>query len=124
VSQRNSGCERRPLDNYPTPPWVTEVLLPHLPPKLTVWEPRCRNGNMCAVLRRAGYRVHSSDIASYEDFPRSAAPNGCNAVITSAPFRWARQFIEHALRIIEPHLVSSPCCYAWIMTPRAHDNTC
>ena len=58
---------------------------------------------MCAVLRRAGYRVHSSDIASGEDFLRSAAPNGCNAVITNAPFRWARQFIEHALRITEPH---------------------
>jgi hypothetical protein len=62
----------------------------------------------CAPSCAAGYRVHSSDIASYEDFPRSAAPNGCNAVITNAPFGWARQFIEHALRIIEPHLVSSP----------------
>lgn len=37
MSQRNSGCECRPLDNYPTPPWATEVLLPHLPPKLTVF---------------------------------------------------------------------------------------
>lgn len=31
VGQRNSGYERQERDSYPTPRWVTEALLPHVP---------------------------------------------------------------------------------------------
>ena len=31
MSQRESGYQRKPLDQYETPPWVTLALIPHLP---------------------------------------------------------------------------------------------
>jgi len=31
MSQRDSGYERKPLDQYETPAWVTLALIPHLP---------------------------------------------------------------------------------------------
>jgi hypothetical protein len=55
MSQRESGYERKALDQYETPPWVTLALVPHLP-EITgaVWEPACGGNKMVAALR-AGF---------------------------------------------------------------------
>src|SRR6516165_6856121 len=69
MSQRNSGFRRKKLDDYPTPPWVTEALLPHLPARVrTIWEPAAGSGQMARVLKQAGYAVRASDISQGIDF--------------------------------------------------------
>jgi hypothetical protein len=74
VSQRVSGFERKELDAYSTPHWVTECFLPHIPDRIkAVWEPAAGTGQMVAVLM-ARYTVAATDIDCGRDFwPRARA---------------------------------------------------
>jgi hypothetical protein len=99
MSQRGSGYERKSLDQYETPAWVTLALIPHLPVLGgTVWEPAAGSGKMVTVLRQAGFDVLGTDIAAGTDFLRSSPRDGVSAIITNPPYAAAREFIEHALR--------------------------
>jgi hypothetical protein len=101
MSQRESGYERRALDQYETPSWVTLALVPHLPEiNGSVWEPACGGGKMVAALRQAGFDVIGSDITDGVDFLHHALPEtGISAIITNPPYALAREFIEHALHL-------------------------
>jgi len=46
MSQRDSGYERKPLDQYETPPWVTRLIFMG-----KVREPACGSGKMASALR-------------------------------------------------------------------------
>ena len=49
MSQRESGYQRKLLDEYETPAWVTLALIPHLPEFIgKIWEPACSSGKMVA----------------------------------------------------------------------------
>jgi hypothetical protein len=62
MSQRDSGYERKALDQYETPSWVTLALVPHLPEiSGVIWEPACGGGKMVAALRQAGFEVIGTD---------------------------------------------------------------
>jgi hypothetical protein len=100
MSQRESGYERKPLDQYETPAWVTLALIPHLP-ALTgkVWEPASGTGKMASALRQAGFDVVASDITQGVDFLRHAPEAGISAIITDPPYALAREFIDRALSI-------------------------
>jgi hypothetical protein len=99
MSQRDSGYERIERDAYETPEWVTEALLPHLPPPPRgVWEPACGSGKMVRVLEAAGYDVFATDIETGMDF-LSAGPGGySDLIVTNPPYAHAQAFIEQALR--------------------------
>ncbi len=107
MSQRNSGYARKKFDLYETPEWVTEALIPHLRSLGSVWEPACGSGKMSRVLLGAGYCVSGYDIANGHDFLFQFEPPGGgrmpDAIITNPPYELAPQFIEHALRLMEPH---------------------
>lgn len=101
VSQRESGYERKAFDSYETPSWVTLALIPHLPViGGAVWEPAAGSGKMLAVLRRAGFDVLGTDIATGTDFLLSCPRNGVSAIITNPPYALATEFIERALSLI------------------------
>jgi hypothetical protein len=94
-----SGYERKALDQYETPSWVTLALVPLLPEiSGVIWELACGRGKMVAALRQASFDVVGSDIADGVDFLRHAAPTaGISAIITNPPYLLAREFIERAL---------------------------
>jgi hypothetical protein len=97
MSQRESGYERKALDQYETPAWVTLALVPHLPEiNDMIWEPACGSGKMVAALRQAGFDVTGSDIADGVDFLCHPAKSGIGAIITNPPYALAREFIERA----------------------------
>ena len=97
MSQRDSGYERKERDLYETPAWVTQALLPHLPPPpLVIWEPACGSGKMVTALRDAGYPVLASDIAEGHDFLETAAL-AADTIVTNPPYEAARKFIDRAL---------------------------
>jgi hypothetical protein len=114
VSQRGSGYERKALDQYETPSWVTEALLSHLPmidgpsrePLFRVdgpiWEPACGSGKMAEVLRQVGFDVIGTDIVDGVDF-LDCDPRACAAIITNPPYALAERFVERALDITYPH---------------------
>jgi hypothetical protein len=101
VSQRWSGYTRSVGDLYHTPDWVTRTLLPALRPISRIWEPAAGQGKMTGALRDAGYDVIATDIADGVDFLAEAQHHGAEAIVTNPPFNRAREFIEHALDLME-----------------------
>jgi hypothetical protein len=101
MSQRESGYERKVLDQYETPSWVTLALVPHLPEiSGVIWEPACGGGKMLVALRQVGFDVIGSDITDGADFLQHPRPTrDIGAIITNPPSALAREFIEHALHL-------------------------
>jgi hypothetical protein len=108
MSERESGYERKALDQYETPSWVTLALVPHLPGiNGVIWEPACGGGKMVAALRQAGFDVLGSDIADGVDFLHHLLPrSGINPIITNPPYALAREFIERALHCGDVRVVA------------------
>jgi hypothetical protein len=111
LSQRDSGYARKERDLYETPEWVTRALLPHLRENRCTWEPACGSGAMAKVLVSRGAVICSDiepnlDGAARKDFlfePWGAfRDHSVDAVITNPPYELAQEFIEHALRMVEP----------------------
>lgn len=103
------GPNRDPLDFYPTPSWVTKVLLKREHFGRVVWEPACGDGAISTALEESGYKVISSDVE----------PRGCGvkadflsadvlpdsrikAIITNPPYSHGLEFIEKALNLGVP----------------------
>lgn len=103
MSQRHSGYERKPHDQYDTPEWVTEALIPHIPGRITsIWEPACGKGQMSKVLG-SRWPVIATDIQRGIDFLEQKELLGeVNAIITNPPYGLGPQFIEHALELLRP----------------------
>jgi hypothetical protein len=122
MSQRDSGYQRKLLDQYETPAWVTQALVPHLP-TCKIWEPACGTGKMVATLRQAGFGVIGTDITQGVDFLKTKAMPDTGATITNPPYALAREFIERALQF-DTLFVSSPCCCAPTLTMRRAGSIC
>ena len=107
MSQRKSGYQRKLLDRYETPAWVTLALIPHLPEfNGKIWEPACGSGKMVAALRQAGFDVVGSDITQGVDFLGQASETGVNAIITDPPYALAQEFIERALHFNDIRIIA------------------
>ena len=77
-------------------------MLPHLGSKLHIWEPAAGSGKMVRALVAAGCTVEASDIADGRDFLRTPAIFNCDVIMTNPPYSRAREFIEHALEVMQP----------------------
>jgi hypothetical protein len=116
----SSGYDRKVLDFYATPDWVTEALLRHVQFRGRVWEPCCGTGAITTVLQRHGYDVTSTDIADRGfgtpgmDFLLcQTVPDRCQALVTNPPYGTDTppykgqeksamamlRFVDHALRL-------------------------
>lgn len=111
-----SNFPRKELDFYPTPEWLTEIVVPHIHdmrPNLTnIWEPACGDGAMVKVLERpdivamkpSPWKVQASDINNY-GFPGtiqhdflSPVTYHVDAIVTNPPYGdLAEAFIRKAL---------------------------
>lgn len=116
MSQRDSGYARKERDLYETPEWVTRALRPHLPSLGSVWEPACGCGQMVRVFHEWGLvQVDHTDIDMGYDFLRQET-RPIEAIITNPPYELATEFIEHALRIMEPNAaLEGPCIVAMLL---------
>jgi hypothetical protein len=107
TGNRQHSFAERGLDLYETPPCAVEALLrveqiPH-----SVWEPAAGRGAIVNVLRDRGHAVIASDVADYgfrlhfcRDFlGEIGMPAGVEVIVTNPPFKWAEQFVAHALEL-------------------------
>lgn len=103
MSKRNSEYKRMESDFYPTPAWVTEVIIPYITDEV-IWEPACGKYDMANALNPHIHTVHSTDIKYGENFLdyRMMIDPEATAICTNPPFSLAQEFIEHALRLTEP----------------------
>lgn len=99
--------ERQENDYYATEPKATELLLDRETLSRVVWECACGGGHMSDVLKRRGYVVYSSDLIDrgYQgtdliDFLKTTQTNNMD-IITNPPYKYAKEFVEHALDISE-----------------------
>lgn len=97
----------RGLDFNPTPacgvyPTLRLGILPHY-----VWECAAGEGAIVSILRDAGHCVFASDIV-HRTFPleaeidflkATAVPARTEMIMTNPPFRYATEFVEHALEL-------------------------
>jgi hypothetical protein len=105
MSATNRGAERAILDDYPTPDWLIEAIIPkvqELKPR-RILEPACgRKKAIVNILRRDVPKalVDYFDIVSPwgKDFLATEPEPIYDIIITNPPFVLAQQFIEHALK--------------------------
>ena len=105
MNQRNSGYERQKDDAYYTPDWVTKALIPHIPSRVkSIWEPACGTNKIVNVFHREfpiDVKVHGTDIQDDQDFLATHIHGRYDAIITNPPFKQSKQFIEHALDLMQ-----------------------
>ena len=97
MSQRDSGYKRVAFDQYETPEWVTQALIPHIP-KYDILEPAAGNGKMAKVIIANGFVVEQSDIQTGVNFLTDIHKD-YEAIVTNPPYAAAFDFIDTALNL-------------------------
>lgn len=101
-------ANRQKDDFYPTPEWVTRVLLGFHKFDGEIWEPAAGCGDMAEVLKKAGYEVYATDLVN-----RGYCPAGIDFllenmkaqnIVTNPPFNLAYEFMEKGLELAERSL--------------------
>lgn len=98
--------ERAEYDYYATEPKAMELLLAEEIFSPTVWECACGEGHLSKVLLDHGYGVKSSDLI-YRNFGEGGIDflkqnKTCYVdIITNPPYKYAKEFVEHAIEILE-----------------------
>ena len=109
-ASNHSEGERQQEDYYATDPKALELLLELETFSPYVWEPACGEGHLSEVLKSHGYKVKSSDVINrgYSDTEtldflkvnkQDIKQDFSRDIITNPPYRYAKEFVEHALNI-------------------------
>ena len=100
-------AERQSEDYYATDPKAVELLLNVEAFNKTVWEPACGGGHISKVLEAHGYDVISTDLVyrgygntESVNFLLSSLPDFDGDIITNPPYKYALDFVQHALDVI------------------------
>lgn len=107
-ASNHSESERQSDDYYATEPKAIELLCESEKFTETVWECACGEGHLSKALAEKGYKVVSTDLidrgfgAGGVDF-LNLSPKQKNKfdIITNPPYKYAKEFVEQALRISE-----------------------
>jgi hypothetical protein len=104
-ASNHSVTERESNDFYATDPKALELLLDEEKFDLYVWECACGKGHLSEVLKKRGYIVKSTDLidrgygeGNVDFLQTHEIHNG--DIITNPPYKYAQQFVEHALNIV------------------------
>lgn len=102
----HSSKERQDEDYYATDPLAAELLLQNEHFNGPIWEPACGEKHLSMVFEEAGYKVRSSDLVNrcdceQLDFLSLEAQPWEGDIITNPPFRYAQQFVEQSLRLVQ-----------------------
>lgn len=97
--------EREINDFYATDPKALELLLNKEEFDPYIWECACGKGHLSEVLTKRGYIVKSTDLIDRGygeggvDFLQCTETHNGD-IITNPPYKYAQQFVEHALELI------------------------
>ncbi len=122
IGARNYALEERQQDDYyATDPNAIDLLLKEEKFAPFIWECACGAGHLSKRLKKHGYKGFSSDLinrgygVTEVDFLENSADcwdsvQLCNVdydIITNPPYKYALEFVEHALELIgENHKVA------------------
>lgn len=97
--------DAEPNDYYATEPKAVGLLLEQETFHPYVWECACGEGHISKVLEAHGYKVRSTDLIDRGygeggiDFLKEGRPTMPMDIITNPPYKYAKEFVEHALDI-------------------------
>lgn len=89
-------------DYYATEPKAVKLLLEQETFSKRVWECACGEGHISEALKENGYSVLSSDLIDRgygEVIDFLTTTNNELDIITNPPYKYAKEFVEHALNI-------------------------
>ena len=90
---------RKEFDFYPTPMTIVEEVVKRwTPANVKIWEPCAGDGRLSNSLIERGCDVVSTDIKDRQDFFTYSVPLA-PVIITNPPFKYIREFIDHAFNI-------------------------
>lgn len=107
AASNHSDSKREDNDYYATEPKAVEMLLNAERFNPRIWECACGEGHISEVLKKHGYSVGSSDLIDrgYGDvkdfFSFNAQLREDIDIITNPPYRYAKEFVEHALEVVQ-----------------------
>lgn len=104
-ASNHTDKERETNDYYATEPKAAELLCKLETFSPNIWECACGEGHLSEVFKANGYNVYSSDLIS-----RGYGTGGVDFlehceiwsgdIITNPPYKYAKEFVEHALSIV------------------------
>ena len=101
-----SSQDRQEHDYYATEPIAAEWLIKIERLRSQIWEPACGGGHLSKVFEEHGFEVRSTDLIDRGygeggvDFLQQHE-KWAGDIVTNPPYKYAQQFIEHALEITE-----------------------
>ena len=102
------SADAEPHDYYATEPRAVDLLLENEAFAGPIWEPACGEGHISKVLAGRRYEVHSTDLVDRGygtpdvDFLNSGVATWDGDIITNPPYKYAKEFVEEALRVVTP----------------------
>jgi len=102
----HSEFERQEDDYYATEPKAMELLLEQEDFE-NVWECACGEGHLAEVLKEKGILSKATDLidrgygTSNYDFLNNFSDWGNGDIITNPPYKYAQEFVEQSLRLID-----------------------
>ena len=106
ISASTNTSERQCDDYYATEPKAIHKLCKVEKFSPTVWECACGGGHLVKALEENGYEVIATDIVN-RGCPNSGKMDffvlqECKCdIITNPPYKFAKEFVEHALNIVD-----------------------
>lgn len=111
-ASNHTEYERAENDYYATDPKAAELLLEVEPELNNIWECACGEGHLAKVFDKYGKLAKASDLVyrgygEQEDFINNIFVNFNPSfkwngdIVTNPPYKWAKEFVEHGLKIIE-----------------------
>ena len=100
--------ERETNDYYATEPKAAQLLMGVEKFSPMIWECACGEGHLAKEFVNAGYQVYATDLINrgygYQQDVLSTAAPPCTGfdIITNPPYKYAKEFVEEALRRITP----------------------
>lgn len=107
-ASNHTDKKREANDFYATDPKAIDALVGYMGESIpcNVWECACGAGHLSERLKHFGYNVFSSDLIDREygyvkDFLLAdRMPDGCECIITNPPYKYATEFVLHALDVL------------------------
>jgi len=88
-------------NDFQTPEYAIEPLIPFLKKDWIIWECACGKGNLVNALKKRGFRVIGTDILDGRDFLKWQ-PSEFDCIVTNPPYSLRYQFIKRAYELGKP----------------------
>lgn len=90
-------------DDFQTPKYAADYLIPFLNKEWIIWECACGKGNLQRALEEKGFKVWGTDITGGMDFLKDPIPSiEFDCIITNPPYSLKEQFLSRCFELKKP----------------------